>query len=96
LRLRRTAPQHRTFKRFPFPRQHQQNLNDTTLAQKMGKGFNPALAFIINKVEGSVIQNQLFGTPVLSPADATAQQQALVRQQMLSFGKGPVSPQVLL
>jgi hypothetical protein len=95
LHLRRRAPQHRAFKRFPFPRQHQQNLNYSTLAQKMGKG-NPALAFIINKVEGSVIKNQLFGTPVLSPADVIAQQQDLVRQQMLSFGKGPYSPQVLL
>ena len=63
----------------------------------MGKGkANPAVAFIINKVEGSVIKNQLFGTPILTGADVIAQEQQKVRQQMLTFGKGPISPQVLL
>jgi hypothetical protein len=62
----------------------------------MSRGrVNPTFVAILNKIHGSEIRNQLFGTPVLTVADVIAAEQEKIRQMMLSFGKGgSVAPNV--
>ena len=75
------------------------NLKYYSLAQQMSKKgkVNPTMVAILNRIHGSEIQNQLFGTPVLTVADVLAAEQQKIRQMMLSFGKGgSVAPNVRL
>ncbi len=51
---------------------------------------------LVGKMQGNQQQHLMFGTPLKSMEQILAEEQAKVRQMMNNFGKGPVSPQVLL
>ncbi len=80
----------------PQPLVNKFELLPPPLSQTMPGFAKSDLMRLVNKQHGSQLQNLMFGTPVKSMEEILAEEQAKVRQMMKNFGKGPVSPQVLL